>query len=147
MESPADIVFSISELKKYIFDFACTYSDKQCAKKQVWSVLKLRLKPNSIISFYIWKYALKKNAKSFIYWLFENNIKITEYYYLLDYAAKYGHLDVIKWLHENRIEGCTTDAMDWAAKNGHLKVVKWLNENRIEGCTTDAMDWAAKMTI
>ena len=60
--SVATIVFSIPELKKYIFDFACTYSDKQCAKKQVWSVLQLRLKPNSIIPFHIWKYALKKNA-------------------------------------------------------------------------------------
>ena len=141
MEKPA-IVFSIAELRKYIFDFACTYSDKQCAEKGLWSVLQLRLEPNSIIPFYIWEYAFKSNAKSFLLWMIESGIKITGY--LLDSAAKYGHLEIVKWLHENRKEGCTTWAMDWAAENGHLNVVIWLHENRKEGCTKWAMDWAAK---
>ena len=75
METPATIVFSNIKFKKYIFDFACTYSDKQCAEKGLWSVLQLRLKPNSIIPFYIWEYAFKSNAKSFLLWMVESGIK------------------------------------------------------------------------
>jgi len=99
-ETPADIVFSISELRKYIFDFACTYSDKKCAEKGLWNVLQLRLKPNSSVSLCIWFYAFNSNAESFLFWMAENGIQIE---YLINYAAENGNeLGGLKWPFEGR---------------------------------------------
>ena len=100
METPTDIVFSISELRKYIFDFACTYSDKKCAEKGLWNVLQLRLKPNSSVSLCIWFYAFNSNAESFLFWMAENGIQIE---YLINYAAENGNeLGGLKWPFEGR---------------------------------------------
>src|SRR3990167_10465563 len=107
-------LFTISDLRKYIFSF------QSGTTMEKYKNLKS---------------ACKHGYLPIIEYMFEHNKDLKDlkdlkdWSYAINWTGSGGHLDVVCWLHERGLT-CDKWAMSYASAYGHLDVVEWLHQNR-----------------